>query len=287
MGPTMIRCATAAAGVAIVATLLLVVLGALGSGLGFGPVCYTVDATAGFVKIAPAANAAFDVLETTLSDLGIPLSELEDVRLSFDEALDSVEQALDAFPALVPIPLIGGSIEISVPLLVVDGIRLCGGFLTDRAIRGIASTLFGVEVPRPLFDVEFDVPGFTGAITGDLGFSSWIVAAELTKRLDFLVGAVEFGAGVHLVRGDLTPRIEVDVPPELESGISDALDALHLDGLHWSAFGSHVTVGLEVGPPFFRLHGDVRFALSLSSASGWWEMRLGELMATIGVVIRF
>jgi hypothetical protein len=274
----------AACAIAVLVALWLVTGATFGSGLGIGPLCYTVDTTGTFAKVPLAADAAFDALEAALVALGIPPSELDEARQEFDDALDAVEAGLHRAPTLVPVPLLGGFVDVSLSLGIVDGIRFGGGFITEDMVRGIAD-LFGATIPEPLFQGESDVPGFGGSMIGDVDFSSWMLVTELTKRLDVFVAAVEFGAGVHLVRGVVTPRIEVS--PELETLVRDALVALHLDGLAWSAFGTHATVGLEVGLPFLRLRGDVRFVLPVIQSTAWWDVRLGGIMATIGMVIRF
>ena len=54
-----------------------------------------------------------------------------------------------------------------------------------------------------------------------------------------------------------------------------------------SALAVHGLIGFELGPPFLRLYGDVRWTISLSQTEDWWGLRPGPLSALLGFVIRF
>jgi len=276
----------AAGAVLGVALLLASAVGVHAGGVSFGLFVYTIDVTGTFGKVPVAAEAAFDALDGAFADFGVPQTDRDAIRQGLEEGLDAFEQTLGLLPTLFPLPLLSGSIEISLPLMIVDGVRFSVGFLSDGLLGGIAD-LAGFSIPSPLVDVEFDEDGLAGGFEGDLAFSSWAVTTELTKRLDILVAAVTLGAGVHLVGGEATPSVEVDVPAELADGVNEAIDALHLDGFTWSAFAVHASIGVEIGPPFLRLGVEIRAVLPVSVSSGWWDIRVGGVGGSLGMSIRF
>jgi len=246
----------------------------------------TLDLEASLAKVPIAVGDALDALETAIAGLGVPPSEWEEIQQAFDDTLASIEAFTATFPPWVPVPLIGGGVEIGLPLVVVDGLRVTGGMISDELGRSIAAW-GGLEIPRPLIDVEFDVGEDTGAVIGDLDLSAWMVSTELVKRFDVFLFAVTLGAGLDLIGAEIVPSVVVDVPEAIEDGVNDALAALHLDGLSWSSFATHAMIGFEVGPPFLRLYGDVRWTMPVSTKAGWWELRTGPVSALLGFVIRF
>jgi hypothetical protein len=268
------------------ALLLGSVAGAHAGGVGFGPFVYTIDVTGTFAKVPAAAEAAFVALDGAFADFGVPQADRDAIRQGLEEGLDAFEETLDLLPTLFPLPLLAGSIEISLPLVIVDGVRLSVGFLSDGLLRGVAD-LAGLSIPSPLVDVDFEEDGLSGGFEGDLAFSSWVAATELTKRLDILVAALTLGVGVQWVGGEATPSVEIDVPAELADGVAEAVAALHLDGFTWSAFAAHASIGVEIGPPFLRLGAEIRFVLPVSATSGWWDVRVGGIGGSLGIVIRF
>ena len=272
----------------LLGTTLLVVLaaGALAGGLGFGPLLYTIDVSGTLAKVPAAADAAFDAFTAALADFGVPPEDLVQIRADFEEGLAEIGNVLDSVPTLLPVPLLGGSFEISLPLIVIDAVRFSAGFLSDGLMRGIAG-LAGFPIPSPLVDLEIDENGVQGTFEADLTFRSWSVATELTKRLDLLVAALNLGIGVGWVGGEAGASVEFDVPPEMVDGITDVLDALHLDGFTWSAFSLHASIGIEIGPPFLRVGVELRFALPVIASSGWWDVRVGKIGGSLGMAIRF
>ena len=270
----------------VVCGILIHVAMAAAGGITFGVPIYTLDLSDTLDRIPAAADGAFTALEGALIDLGVSPAELEEIRDRIDETLDQVDDFAQAFPPLLPIPMVGGTVEISLPLIVVDSVRFTGGILSDGLLRRVAG-FAGTEIPQPLFDVAYDSPGFSAAATIDVAFSSWMLSTDVAKRFDLLILALTLGGGVDLMRGEIQPLVDLDVPPEFEDDVAGALAALHLDELTWSTFAVHGVVGLEIGPPFLRIYGDVRFLLPLSEATNWWDLRSGGLAAVLGVVIRF
>jgi len=260
--------------------------GAQAGGIGVELPIYTVDLSGTLAKVSVAVQGAFTEIEGALADLGMPPADLDAVVAQFDQALADVEQGLGEFPSLVPIPHFGGSIEFSLPFVVVDGLRFSGGILNDRILRGIGG-LFGFEIPQPLVDVEIEEDGFDASFTVDVSFSSFVLSTDLVKRLDLVIAAIDLGLGVDVIQGRITPQVDYEVPQEFQDGAAAALGALHLDELHWSAFGIHGLVGFELGPPFLRLVAECRVFLPISQATGWWEIGVGNLTGSVGLVIRF
>ena len=269
-----------------ICALLLSGLSVTAGGVYFGVPIFTLDLSATLTQVPVAVNGAFDALEATFIDLGVPPAELGEIRAQFDDALAGIEDFMSEFPALVPVPLIGGGIEFGLPLLLIDGIRISGGLLSENLVRSISS-MAGFEIPQPLADFDLDIGEYEGNVTANLEFSAWALSTEVVKRLDLLILALNFGAGLNLIGGEITPQITYDLPSEMEGGVAAALSALHLDELAWSAFALHAMIGFELGPPFLRLYGDVRWIVPLSQAEEWWGLRPGPLAALLGFVIRF
>lgn len=275
-----------AVGGLVAAVVCLVPWCGFAGGIGAELPIYTVDLSGTLAKVSVAVQGAFTEIEGALADLGMPPADLDALAAQFDQALSEVEQGLGEFPSLVPIPHFGGSIEFSLPFVVVDGLRFSGGVLNDRILRGIGG-LFGFEIPQPLLDVEIEEDGFEASFAVDVSFSSFILSTDLVKRLDLVIAAIDFGLGVDVIQGRITPQVDYEVPQEFQDGADAALEALHLGELHWSAFGIHGLVGFELGPPILRLVAECRFFLPVSQATGWWEIGVGNLTGSIGLVIRF
>ncbi len=257
-----------------------------GGGIGVGVSIVTVDLTETIAKVPVAAGDAFTEVEDALADLGMPQAVLDELAAEFDQALSEVEEALEGFPMLLPTPHFGASIEFSLPFVVIDGLRFSGGILNDQILRGIGG-LFGFDIPQPLLDVEIEEDGFEASFTADFSFSSFILSTDLLKRLDLVIAGIDFGLGLDVIQGRISPEVTYQVPPEFGDGAAAALAALHLDQVYWSAFGIHGLVGFELGPPFLRLFVEVRFFLPVSQSSGWWGIGVGSLAGDLGLVIRF
>ena len=71
------------------------------------------------------------------------------------------------------------------------------------------------------------------------------------------------------------------------AALADALAALRIDEFAWSVFAAHATIGFEVGLPFLRLYGDVRFLLPLSHGESWWGVQVGGFAGLLGFAILF
>jgi hypothetical protein len=272
--------------VGVLVALTLCGLPAAAGGIYLGFPVATLDLSTTLSKLPDAVSNAFDVWTESLGDLGIPPSELTQIQQGFADAEAGVEAFADTFPTLIPIPHLGGGIEISLPLVVIDGIRFSGGMITDGLLRSGAS-LAGIDVPDPLADFDLSIGEDTGHVTADLSFASWILSTEAVKRFDLFLLGLSLGAGLDLIGGRVVPTIDYDLPQDLEDGVDQALAALHLDELTWSSFAVHGMIGFELGPPFLRLYGDVRWTISLSQREGWWGIRPGALSALLGFVIRF
>jgi len=258
----------------------------LAGGITLGVPIHALDASAAFERVPAAVGAAFAEIEGALLDLGVPAEALGEIQLRIDESLAQIDAFARTLPPFLPVPLLGGTFEVSLPLVVVDALRLTGGLLNDGLIRGIAR-LAGTEIPQPLIDESFEADGFAGGATIDVALTTWMLSADAVKRLDALVLALTLGAGVDWVGGRIRPLIDLEVPAEIESAAGDALAALHIDDLAWSTLAVHGVVGLEIGPPFLRLYGEVRYLLPLSERTGWWGLRSGGWAAVVGMVMRF
>jgi hypothetical protein len=260
--------------------------GVAAGGLEFGPTFYTLDLSEAFSRVSIAAADAFDAVDIALADLGFSPAERTEIRTGLDEGLATVEETLEGAPTTLPVPLLGGSFEIGLPLLVIDGVRVSFALVSDAVIRAVAG-MAGLEIPEPLFQEEIDEPEFQASVRGDIEFSTWRASTELVKRFDGLLAALDLALGVHVLRGVIEPLVEYDVPAELTGAVGDGLAALHLDGLTWTSFGLHASVGLEIGPPFFRLGASLRFDLPISTSSGWWGIGVAGIGGRAGIRIRY
>lgn len=266
--------------------VLLCGLSVAAGGLYFGVPLITLDLTTTLTQLPVAVNGALDVLETAFADLGVPPAELDEIRAQFDDALTGIEDFTNDFPAWLPVPLFGGGIELGLPLIVIDGIRVSGGWLSGDLVRSIA-TLTGVDIPQPLVDLDLDMGDESGNVLADLNLSAWAFSTEVVKRFDLFLVAFNFGAGIDLLGGEISPSMSVSVPSELEVAVANALKELHLDELAWSGLAAHGMIGFELGPPFLRFYGDIRWMIPLSQEQKWWGIRLGPVSALLGFVIRF
>jgi hypothetical protein len=256
--------------------LLLISFSGIAGGIGVGLSFYTLDLSSTLAQIPTAVSDSLDALgisgvdkSTILADLATTLTQIE-----------------TGFPvSSTPIPLLGGSIGISLPFIVVDELRISGGILNDSLLRGMA-TLFDLALPSPLFDETIDTGLGTGTITADLSLSTFMISTELVKRFDLIIAGIELGVGVDLIQGSVVPQVEA-VLPGFQPEVDAALAALHLDEFHWSVFATHVSLGMELGPPFLRLFARGQILIPISHSTGWWPFAMGSIAGSIGMVIRF
>ena len=246
-------------------------------GIGIELLFYTLDLSVSLGKVPAAVG-------DSLHELGVLPADVTAIRADLETALAKIKADLPVDS--LPVPLLGGSIEFPLPLIIIDGLRLSGGILTDTILRDAAG-MFNFSVPQPLFDTSFLINGHSGSITIDPHFSTFMVSAEVVSQIDLLIAGIEFGAGVSYVQGSITPRVDIDVPDRFTDRIAAALGKLHLDGFHWSALTTHFSLGVEIGPPFLRLFARGRFIVPLDQTSGWWDIRIGRFAGSLGVVIRF
>jgi len=274
------------ASAAAVCGVLLHAAAVAAGGVTFGFPIATLDVSGPLARLPVAIDAAYAEVESALIDLGLTPADLVEIREQVDETLDQIDGFAQALPPFLPVPMVGGTIEVSLPLIVVDALRFTGGLLNEGLVRGIAR-LAGAEILEPLFHAEFDSPEFAGAATLDVALSSWMLSTDVVKRFDALVLALTLGAGVDLIGGEIRPIVDVEVPTEYEDDAAAALAALRLDELTWSTFAVHGVIGFEIGPPFLRLYGDVRCLLPVSESASWWNLRAAGWAAVLGMVIRF
>ncbi len=275
----------AAAAVVFFALVLGAASGHAG-GLDLGCEIISLDVAGTLPRVPVALHAASDEWLALLADRGMPADELADLAADFDSAIADLNAGLTTFPTLVPLPLFGGGIEIPLPFVVVDGVRLFGGVLSSGMVRGIAS-MAGVEIPDPLLDEEFPLGDETAHFTVNADLSAWAISVEAVKRLDIVVAALNLSAGIDYSGGAVTVDVGRELPPEWVEGVDAALAALHLDDIRWSALAAHIGARLEIGFPFLRLYAEARLVQPLLEWVGWWNLHMGGLSGSVGVVIRF
>ncbi len=240
-------------------------------GISAGVKAYTIDLAASFSKVGPAVTAAGTAL-------GLSPAQINDV----------VTQVTAAIPTatVVPVPLIGGTIELGVPLLVIDSVSISGGIMTDGIVRGIASAV-GAPIPRPVVHETFTTDTGPGTLTVDPSFFTYAITIAAGKRLDLFLAAVDASIGATWVAGDISPGIAVEAPPPHAGQVTAAIAALHPDGLLWSGFGVTAGIGVELGLPFLRMRAEGGLFMPVYTSSGWWGVKLGEITAGLGITVRF
>jgi len=262
---------------AIPITLVLLIPSlALAGGIAFGIPFYTIDLTATLAQVPTAVADSLDAL-------GVPSADADEVIAELNTALAEIETELPV--TSLPVPLFGGSIEFSLPFIVVDGLRFSGAILNDRILRG-AAAFFELTIPQPLIDTQFEADGFNAAVTADASFFTFMLSTDLVKRLDLAIAGIDIGLGVDLIQGRITPQVNIDAPG-FQTEVDAALAALHLGELYWSAFAVHGTFGFEIGLPFLRMFAEVRFLLPISQSRGWWPISVDGFAGSVGLVIRF
>ena len=269
--------------------LFVLVLGASSGragGFDLGCEIVSLDVAGTLARVPVALHGASDELLILLAAQSMPPDELAALAVDFDSAIADVNARLTAFPTLVPVPLIGGGIEIPLPFVVVDGVRLSGGILSSGIVRGIAD-MAGVEIPDPLLDEEFALGDETARFTVDADLSAWAISVEAVKRFDIVIAALNLSAGIGWTGGAVTVDVGRELSPEWAEGVDAALAALHLDDVRWSALAAHVGARLEVGFPFLRLFAEARLVQPIVEWVGWWDLHVGGLAGAVGVVIRF
>lgn len=276
---------------AAVATVALLVLslgtsGAWAGGFDLGCEIVTLDVAGTLSRVPAALEGGADRLLEALADQGLPPSELVEIESQFDLAIADASTAAAALPTLLPLPLLGGGVEIGLPLLVVDGIRLSGGFLDSALVRAIAGAS-GVPIPDPLIEAEFDLGGEAAELGLDVEFSVWTASVDAVKRFDLLLAALDLSAGLAYTSGAVTVDAARDVPAGWGDGVDAALAELHLDQLRWSTLAARVGARIELGVPFLRLYAEVHFGEPIVEWVGWWDLRGGGWSGSVGVVIRF
>ncbi|MCI2425397.1 hypothetical protein LM599_05290 [Candidatus Acetothermia bacterium] len=262
--------------IVVVLTLFISFSGFAG-GVSIKLLFYTLDLAASLAKVP-------DAITDSLTALGVSPADATMIRTDVENMTARIKR--DFSTSSVPIPLLGGAIEFPLPLIVIDGLRLSGGILTDTILRNVGS-IFNLTIPQPLLEKSFDIEGQRGSITIDPRFSTMMGAVEVVNRIDLLIAGIELGAGVGFIQGSITPQVKIDVPKIFAVRIPDALAALHRGELVWSAFVTHLSLGVEIGPPFFRLFARGHLIIPLRTTTGWWEIKIGRFAGSLGVVVRF
>ncbi len=281
----MIARSTAAA-VVIALTVLLASAAGCAAGFDLGCEMISLGVAGTFDKVPAALGGASDAILTMLADQGMSPSDLADVEADFDGAIADFSAGLASVPTLLPLPTLGGALELGIPLVVIDEVRFSGGILTTGIIRGIAD-LAGAEIPNPLLDQDLDLGGEVAHVTADVDVSAWTLSVEAVKRLDVFLAALNLSAGLGYTSVAVTPEITREVPAEWQAGIDAALGALHLDDIRTAALSGHVGARLELGAPFLRLYAEVKLVQPIAEWVGWWDLHVGGLAGSAGVVIRF
>ncbi len=277
MGSTLNKKQTLAEGLVFGVIILLSSFAAFPGGVGLDLSVCTVDLSGPFSLVHGAASDALTALGVSSTDAAPMLSDL-------DASLSDIEEA---YPIqYFPLPLVGGTIEIGLPFIVIDKVVFSGAMINDSLLRGFAD-MAGYSIPQPIVsNTQVDLGGETANVTADVSLSGFKLASEVVKHFDLLVAGIEFGAGVDLIQGSIVPTVTVTAPGH-QTQVNAALAALHLDGLTWTTFAAHASAQIELGPPFLRLVVQGAYLLPISKESGWWRISSGTISGKIGLVIRF
>jgi len=276
MGSTLNRKYALAKGLAFGVIILLSSFAAFPGGVGLDLSVCTVDLSGPFSRVHGAASNA-------LTALGISATDAASILTNLDSSLADIEEE---YPIeYFPIPLIGGTIEIPLPLIVIDKVAFSGGLINDSLMRGIAD-MAGYAIPQPIVSGTVDLGGDTASMTGDVNLSVFKLTSEVVKHLDLLIAGIELGLGIDFIQGNIDPVVNVTAPGH-QTAVNAALAELYLDGLTWTTFAAHASAQIEVGPPFLRLVVQGVYLLPIAGESGWWGIVSGNVSGKIGLVIRF
>jgi hypothetical protein len=275
MGSTLNKSRVLAKGLVFGVIILLSSFAAFPGGVGLDLSVCTVDLSGPFSMVHGAASDA-------LTAFGVSPTEATSMLSVLDASLTNIQQE---YPfEYFPLPLIGGTIEVGLPFIIIDKAVLSGGLINDSIVRRIAD-MAGYTIPQPIVSGEQVGLGSEMAnLTADLSLQAFRLTTEVVKHLDLLVAGIELGAGVDFIQGSIIPEVNW---PEHQTEVDDVLDLLHSDGLTWETFAAHVSAQIELGPPFLRLVVQGGYLLPLSEESGWWGITSGTVSAKIGLVIRF
>ncbi|MEW5825397.1 MAG: hypothetical protein AB1778_01040 [Candidatus Bipolaricaulota bacterium] len=266
--------------------ILLAGLTARAVGLDLGCEVVLIDLTGAYPKVSTALEASADVLLGLAGDQGTPPSELAALETTFNAGIANVVAALATFPRAIPVPLLGAGLEIPLPWIVVDALRLSGGCLDSSWARSLARVA-GVVLPEPLLEQILPLGAETARFALDADALVWAIAADGVKRFDLWIAALSLSAGLGYSAGALAVNVEREVPVAWEGGVDSAVAALHLADLRWAALAARLGARLELGLPFFRIYAEARLVAPLAEWIGWWDLRVAGWAGAIGVVIRF
>jgi len=277
MGSTLNKNRVLAKGLVFGVIIFLSSFAAFPGGVGLDLSVCTLDLSGPFGKVHTAASSA-------LTALGIPTTNAASILTDLDTSLADIEAA---YPIeYFPLPMIGGTIEIGLPFIVIDKVSFSGGLINDSILRSIAD-MAGYSISQPIIsDMQVDLGSETADVTADLQLSAFKLTCEVAKHLDLLIAGIELGAGVDLIQGSIVPIVNATAPTH-QTEINAAKAALHLDGLTWTTFAGHISGQIELGPPFLRLFVQGSYLVPLSEESGWWGITSGNVSGKIGLVIRF
>lgn len=277
MGSTLNRRYALAKGLVFAVIILLSSFAAFSGGVGLDLSVCTVDLSGPFAKAHTAVSGA-------LTALGVTGSSATQILQDLDTSLADIEAA---YPIeYFPLPMVGGTIEIGLPFIIIDKVSFSGGLLNDSLLRSIAN-MAGHSIPQPIVsNLQVDLGSETADVTADLRLSAFKLTCEVAKHFDLLIAGIELGAGVDLIQGSIVPTVDVTAPGH-QTEIDAAIAALHLDGLTWTSFAGHISGQIELGPPFLRLSVQGSYLAPLSEEGGWWGIASGNVSGKIGLVIRF
>jgi len=269
-------------GLLVILMLILVPVAGSATGISLGVSFCTLDLEAMLDRIPIAVDAALLPIGSALGDP----NALDPLR---DEILATIAAVRAASPDLLidafPLPLIGASLEFGLPLIVVDTLRISAAGLSNEWVWGILD-LAGLDVPEWPITASFDDPAFQASFTAAPTFGALFLSTEVAKRIDLLLIGVEIAAGVDLVQGAIDPDLEITTS-DFQMEIDEALEALQLDALNWSAFAFHSSFGVGIGPPFLRLTAAIRFLVPVIQSQGWWQIGVSSFAGSIGLAVRF
>jgi hypothetical protein len=236
------------------------------------------------VNLSGALDMAPQAATSALSELGLSAPVIDQVLQELNATLTDIERS---FPVdYFPIPMVGGTLEFGLPLIVINKVVFSVASVNDTILRGIAG-MVGYSIPQPLVvDTVVDLGGDTASVSADVGFSVFKLTSQVAKHFDLLFAGIELGAGVDFTKGNIVPQVAVNAPGH-QADVDSALDALHLDGLGWSEFTASLSGQIELGPPFLRLVAQGGYQLPISVNSGWWDIKNGTISAKIGLAVRF
>jgi len=265
---------------------------AAAGGLGFGIPIYTINVLPALVEVPTVVSGATQAWEAALIAEGFPPEVAEELSAEIEAVGDEIAASIPLWTTgpsgillqAVPIPHLGGLLAFDLPFVILDTLRIEAGWLSERLLFAMLD-LAHVDVGFDSYPILIDWDDVSLQAAPEI--RSWILSTEVTKQIGLLIGEIELGVGFSMMAGRVASGITI-LGGSLQEAAGVLISELQLESLQWTMFAVQGSIGFGLGPPFFRLVARVTGTVPISqSVTGGWSIALGEIGASLGMVIRF